>query len=194
VVNPAEAEQVRAIFKLYLRVESLVRVAQEANARGLRTKAWTTEKGEQQGGKPFDKARVNYLLTNVAYLGQVQHKEDVYPGEHEAILDQTTWDQVQAILARNAKTAGAMVRNKHGALLKGLLRCKACDAAMVHSAANRQSRQYRYYVCTKAQKNGHASCGQCPVHRTGGAGQTSPVAHRPPDGDRLADGRGGRTA
>lgn len=158
VVNPVEAEQVRGIFKLYLRHESLVRVAQEGNARGWRTKAWTTEKGEPQGGKSFDKARVNYLLTNVAYLGQVRHKDQVYPGEHEAIVDQVVWDQVQAILARNARTAGAMVRNKHGALLKGLLRCKACDAAMVHSAANRGSRQYRYYVCTKAQKNGHACC------------------------------------
>jgi site-specific DNA recombinase len=158
MVNSVEAEQVRTLFKLYLRHESLVRVAQEANARGLRTKAWTTSKGEPQGGKPFDKAMMNYLLTNVAYLGQVRHKENVYPGEHEAIVDQATWDQVHAILSRNAKTAGAMVRNKHGALLKGLLRCKACDAAMVHSAANRQSRQYRYYVCTKAQKRGRQSC------------------------------------
>jgi site-specific DNA recombinase len=158
VVNPVEAEQVRAIFKLYLERESLIQTAQEANRRGWRTKAWTTRKGRPQGGKPFDKAKVDYLLTNVAYLGKVRYRDEVHEGEHEAIVDETTWNQVQSILARNARTRGAIQRNKHGALLKGLLRCTACDAAMIHSVANRRNRQHRYYVCTKAQKNGHATC------------------------------------
>jgi hypothetical protein len=38
------------------------------------------------------------------------------------------------------------------------LKCKACEAAMIHSAANRGNRQYRYYVCIKAQKRGHEVC------------------------------------
>src|SRR6185437_6896071 len=51
------------------------------------------------------------------------------------------------------------VRNKFGALLKGLLRCAACDAAMSpsHSTKNGKTR-YRYYVCCGAQKLGWQSC------------------------------------
>ena len=158
VVNPEEAEQVRAIFRLYIKHQSLIRVGQEANRLEWQTKAWTTSKGKSLGGKPFDKAKVHYLLTNVAYLGKVRYREEVHEGEHEAIVEQSIWDQVQSILVGNARTAGAIIRNKHGALLKGLLKCKACGVAMIHSVANRGSRQYRYYVCTKAQKRGHAIC------------------------------------
>ncbi len=158
VVNPEEAKQVRAIFALYLKHESLIRTAQAANCMGLRTKAWVTSKGSPQGGKEFDKTKIDQLLTNVTYLGKVRHCEDVYEGEHDAIVEETTWNRVQSILAGNARTRGAIQRNKHGVLLKGLIRCKPCNAAMVHSLANRGNRQYRYYVCTNAQKNGHASC------------------------------------
>src|SRR5712692_1513008 len=53
---------------------------------------------------------------------------------------------------------GATVRNMQGALLGGLLRCSACDAAMVHSWTRRQGRLHRYYVCGKAQKRGWSTC------------------------------------
>ena len=157
-VNPQEAKQVRALFELYLRHQSLIGVAQAANDRGWRTKAWTTAKGNIIGGKPFDKMRVGALLNNVAYRGKVRHHQEVYPGLHEAIVDEATWQRVQAILERNTRTKGAVMRNRHGALLKGLLRCRACDAAMIHSAANRGPRTYRYYVCTHAQKRGRKAC------------------------------------
>jgi len=157
-VNPEESKQVRALFELYLQHQSLIAVAQVANDRGWRTKAWPTAKGEIIGGKPFDKMRVGTLLNNVAYLGKVRYRQEVYPGLHGAIVDEAMWQRVQAILERNAQTKGAVMRNRHGALLKGLLRCRACDAAMIHSAANRGPRTYRYYVCTHAQKRGRKVC------------------------------------
>ncbi|MGB2987188.1 MAG: zinc ribbon domain-containing protein [Phycisphaerae bacterium] len=62
------------------------------------------------------------------------------------------------MLRRNARTAGSFLRNKHGALLKGLLRCKACDAAMVQMVSKKGPKLHRYYVCTKAQKRGYDQC------------------------------------
>jgi len=158
VINEDEAEQVRAIFDLYLKHESLVETANQANRRGWTTKRWITAKGKSMGGKPFDKSNMNYLLMNETYIGRVRHKQESYAGLHEAIIDQATWDRVQTLLHRNAKTRGAFSRNRYQALLKGLLRCKSCNAAMIHSACNRDNRQYRYYVCTRAQKRGHSSC------------------------------------
>jgi site-specific DNA recombinase len=67
--------------------------------------------------------------------------------------------QVQDLLGRNGSTAGKRVRNRFGALLKGILRCKACDAAMTPSHTCRsQHKRYRYYTCTRAQKAGWSSC------------------------------------
>lgn len=158
VVNEEEAQQVREIFDLYLKHESLIATASQANRRGWTTKRWITAKGKAMGGKAFDKSNMNYLLMNETYIGRVRHKQISYEGLHDAIIDQEIWKRVQTLLHRNARTKGAYTRNRYHALLKGLLRCKSCNAAMIHSACNRDNRQYRYYVCTKAQKRGHGIC------------------------------------
>jgi site-specific DNA recombinase len=68
------------------------------------------------------------------------------------------WEQVQTVLKKNGSNGGRNVRNRYGALLKGILRCTPCDAAMTHSFIKKNGRRYRYYVCGKAQRTGWASC------------------------------------
>lgn len=121
VVDPDEAEQVRQIFQLYVEHEGLIPVTQELNRRDWRTKRWTTHKGNQRGGRPFDKKAVYDLLRNVTYIGKVKYKDEVHNGEHEPIVDAELWQSVQSLLQRNGRTGGALVRNKFGAILKGLL-------------------------------------------------------------------------
>jgi site-specific DNA recombinase len=157
-INPVEAERVRDIFRLYLEKESVLCAARELNARGWTTKRWTAANGNVIGGRPFDKANLRHLLTNVAYIGRVRYRDETHPGQHDAIVDQTTWNKVRQLLNRNARTAGSFLRNKHGALLKGLLRCKACEAAMVQMVSRKGPKLHRYYVCTKAQKCGYDQC------------------------------------
>ncbi len=157
-VNDAEAKHVRGIFELYLKHESLIETARQANMRGWTTKRWTSAKGNAMGGKPFDKSNLNYLLMNETYIGRVRHYDTSFEGLHVAIIDAETWDRAQQLLRRNAKTKGSVTRNSYHALLKGILRCKSCDAAMTHTACTRGQRQYRYYTCVKAMKRGHRTC------------------------------------
>ena len=157
-INLVEAEQVREIFQMYLEKESVLSAAQALNARGWTTKRWTTANGKIIGGRPFDRANLHHLLTNVAYIGRVRYRDETHAGQHEGIVDSATWEKVQRLLRRNARTAGSFLRNKHGALLKGLLRCKACNAAMVQMVSRKGPKLHRYYVCTKAQKRGYDQC------------------------------------
>lgn len=48
--------------------------------------------------------------------------------------------------------------NKSQALLKGLLRCGCCRQAMTPSYVRKRNRQYHYYVCSRAQKEGWSVC------------------------------------
>jgi site-specific DNA recombinase len=57
-----------------------------------------------------------------------------------------------------AKNGGREVRNKHGALLRGLLHCAACNCGMSHSFTSKGTRQYRYYTCQNAQSRGWEAC------------------------------------
>ena len=158
LVNEAEAVQVRGIFDLYLETESLLETARELNRRGWTAKRWVTRAGPERGGKPFTKGTLFALLTNATYTGQVDFRGTVYPGEHTGVVDEAVWQRVQRLLRRNGRAGGQAVRNKHGALLSGLLRCGPCDAAMTHTYSQKGERRYRYYVCGHAQRDGWETC------------------------------------
>ncbi len=158
VVDKCEAQSVRQIFDLYLEHQSLLAVVQELHRRGWRSKRWTSRKGLTRGGRSFDKGSLYQLLTNVAYIGKVRYKDEVHPGEHQAIVDADVFERVQTLLRRNGRSGGRAVRNKHGALLRRLVRCRACNCGMSHSFSSKGARQYRYYVCHRAQKNGWQAC------------------------------------
>jgi site-specific DNA recombinase len=158
VVNREEAEQVRAIFALYADNPSLAAVAQELNRRGWRRKSWTTKDGRHREGKPWDATNLRRLLKDPVYVGKAKLRDQVFPGEHDGIVPKALFQKVQDLIKENRRTGGASARNTHGALLRGLLRCAACDAAMVHGWTRKNGRLYRYYVCTKAQKRGWSTC------------------------------------
>ncbi len=158
VVNAVEAARVRELFGLYLELGSLLPVVAELERRGWVNKVWTTRAGRPRGGLVFDKARLHSLLTNVIYIGKVRHKEVVYDGEHEGIVPADLFEPVQRQLRQNGGPHTSRFRNRHGALLRGLLFCKACGRAMSHTFSTKGNKRYRYYTCTNAQKRGHGKC------------------------------------
>jgi site-specific DNA recombinase len=158
VVNAREAVRVRETFQLYLSLGSLLAVVDELARRDWRNKQWRTRKGAAKGDRPFDKCALYALLTNPLYVGKIRHKADLYQGEHEPVVDAEVFQKVQAALQRNGRSGGVLVRNRHGALLKGLLVCKGCGRAMIHSFTSKGQKRYRYYTCTRAIKNGRKAC------------------------------------
>jgi site-specific DNA recombinase len=158
VVNRKEAALVRSIFADFVRTGSTTDLAQDLNARGHTTKAWTTKKGVVRAGAPWNKAHVYRVLNNPLYIGEVSHKGKRYPGEHEAIIGRELWDRAHAILEGNYRARGVQTRTKTEALLRGIIRCAVCGCAMVPTFTKRRGKVYRYYLCLHASKNGHATC------------------------------------
>jgi len=158
LVNEDEAAQVRGIFDLYLERQSLIETVKELDARGWNNKRWTTRKGHERGGNPFTKNSLYRLLTNVIYIGKITYKDEVHEGEHAAIVDAEVFRRAQRLLKRNGTTGGKHVRNRFGALLKGLLHCVPCGHAMTHTHTKKGNKRYRYYVCVGAQKRGWHTC------------------------------------
>jgi site-specific DNA recombinase len=159
VINANEASRVREIFALYLHRGSLQPVVTELRRRCWPNKRRVTAKGKIKGGRPFDKGTLHVLLTNPILAGRIVYKDQTYQGEHEAIITPEVYDRVQQQLRYNGRTGGIEVRNKYGALLRGLLRCKHCDAAMTHTfTGGRGKPSYRYYRCIQAIKTGAHVC------------------------------------
>jgi site-specific DNA recombinase len=84
------------------------------------------------------------ILTNVIYTGTVDQKGSLYPGEHERIIDQNTWDRTHETLRRNNGDNGASLL--------------PCGTTMMHTYTMRKSKRYRYYVCYNAQQQGWKNC------------------------------------
>ena len=168
VIVADEASQVRDAFRLYLELGSLLPLTQELTRRGWVNKAHAAPEGKTRPGRAFTRTSLHQLLTNVLYAGKVRYKDEVHPGQHEAIIDADLWQSVQDHLARgsadgNSKGKGRGVpppgvRNRSGALLRGLLHCVACDSVMTPTHATKGAKRYRYYACVSAQKTGHATC------------------------------------
>ena len=158
VVNESEAERVRAIFGFFEENGSLRLTLAEIEQRGWRLKSWARKSREYRAGSQFTLTSLRRLLMNILYAGVIRHKGQTYPGEHAAILAPGVWERVQELLARNTVLPKGRSRNKHLALLHGLLHCECCAAPMVYSYAVKRGRKYPYYVCRHAQREGWAKC------------------------------------
>jgi site-specific DNA recombinase len=158
VVNEEEAEQVRTIFAVFEETGSARRTLEEIDRRGWRLKSWTRKKGGFRAGSQFTLTALRRLLGNILYTGAIRHKGQIYPGQHPAILAPGVWDRAQGLIAQRAPVARGRLRNKHKALLSGLLHCESCATPMVYSYAMKNDRKYPYYVCLNAQRKGWAVC------------------------------------
>jgi site-specific DNA recombinase len=171
VVNEAEAAQVRQTYGLYLALGSLAETATQLNQRGLTTKSWTTRSGTVREGSPWTKNSVRTLLTSPIPVGRLMAGDEVCDGQHKGIVDEETWQAVQAQLAARSPTRGpTRPRAKTGALLQGLLRCGQCGAAMGPHSTKRHGRRYVSYVCATVQRQGAKVCpgSRVPAHELDG--------------------------
>lgn len=163
VVNPDEAERVRAIFRLYLEKGSLLTTVEELNARGWRTKSWTGKKGQQVASYVWSIESLRQLLSRVVYRGLIKAGKKTYPGVHEAIVDEALWDAVQQRKRRMTSSPRIAGRNKYGALLKAILFCGECGSTMNHSVSGAEGRRYQYYDCNASRRFGRNTCPSRPV-------------------------------
>jgi len=157
-VNSDEAERIREMFRLYLEGTPVLEIVQRFDKLGWRNKQWTTQDGKLYGGSPLRRCHIYKLMGNVLYTGQVKVGEEIFPGEHEAIIDQQTFDLAQKRLEQNAWTPGNSHRVKFEALLRGLIYCSCCGSGMYSTYSANKERRYRYYVCYRSQQKLEGYC------------------------------------
>ena len=150
-VNPAEAEQVRDIYRRYLRLRSANAVRDELARDGLRSKAWVSRTGRHMGGVPFNTGSLFHLLQSRVYLGEIVHKGERHPGAHEAIIEPELFEAVQAQLAANTRERKG--RQKTAVLpLTGKLFDASGERMGPTFAYAKSGRRYAYYVSVPVQR------------------------------------------
>ena len=145
IIVPREAETVQHIFRRYASLGSVRLLQQDLDAAGIRSKSWISTAGRRWGGKPLARGALYTMLRNQIYRGQIVHKDQHYPGEHEPIIDEVLWQEVQTKLTANAVERATGERRLSPSLLAGLL-YDGEGHRMTPSHAVKKGMRYRYYV------------------------------------------------
>lgn len=143
IVNGPEADLVRSIFSRF--------------ARGMLPKQLlemlASEGALNKQGKLIDKGYLYRVLNNRVYIGKAMHKGAEHLGEHDAIIEQSLWTQVHALISSNPHKRKIRPTGRTPAILKGLI-FGPTGAAMTPSYTRRGGRLYRYYCAVDAIRNG----------------------------------------
>jgi site-specific DNA recombinase len=119
LVVPDDAATVKMIFGRYLDLGSIPALLAELNVKGIRTRLRHITTGPV-GGVPYSGGPLAHLIKNRIYIGEIFHKGQSYPGEHDAILDRDLFDAVQSRLSDNCH-AHRTASESSGALLMGVI-------------------------------------------------------------------------
>jgi DNA invertase Pin-like site-specific DNA recombinase len=155
VIDEAQASTVRYIYRRYVELGSVEALRQALKREGIQSPQRTFRSGRIVGGKPMGRGALYRLLQNRIYRGEVVHKDEAYPGQHDAIIDETLWDTVQSKLEAN-RVARALAQDaKAPSLLAGRL-VDERGQPLTPSHAVKRGKRYRYYI-SKALTTGRRS-------------------------------------
>lgn len=145
IVNQKEAHLVRDIFSRYAEHGSASRLTRELEIEGHTTKSWVTQSGQLRAGRVIEQHVLFAMLRNRLYLGEMAHKGQTYPGQHEAIVPKALWDAVQTLV--DQRKQGPRQRDTdHPALLAGLLYAADGQRMLPTYTTKKNGKRYRYYV------------------------------------------------
>jgi DNA invertase Pin-like site-specific DNA recombinase len=145
VINAAEAEVVRQVFRRYLELDCVRLLKDELDGRGVVSKARSLANGTRHKGYSFSRGALYVVLSNPLYIGEIRHRGVRHPGQHQPIIARELWDKVQQRLHDNAKRRRLRAVKVESSPLAGKL-FDAAGMSLTPSHARKGERRYRYYI------------------------------------------------
>ena len=164
-VDETEAPLVRRIFSLYLEGDGT------SGPIGIKKiVSWLNGRNYSYRGKPFHVSNVDDVLRRTTYAGthyfnrtnsrtgERRPREQWVPMEVPAIIDEQSFQSVQARLAeRNPRQTPPRVVSGP-TLLTGIARCGCPNCKGALTIRTGKSGRYRYYACSRRATRGETAC------------------------------------
>ncbi|WCG06083.1 recombinase family protein (plasmid) [Vagococcus lutrae] len=147
-----EAQIVKQIFHDYLSGISITKLKDKMNDEGHIAK-----------DIPWSYRTIRQTLDNPTYAGYTKYKDQIFPGNHEAIVSKEVYEEVQKQLVIRQKEAyqknniSRPFQAKY--LVSGLVRCGHCGAALgLHQYAKKKDgTRTKIYKCHSRTKKRHST-------------------------------------
>ena len=156
LVKEPEASFVRGLFDRYLELRSVPALAAEVTRQ-----AAAADQDEHLPDEPdanpdvptqyvrrVGSGMLYKLLANPLYIGKLKHRQNVYDGEHQAIVDADRFAEVQQLLVAQASTPRGSSTHPDAQLLTGLLYDDSGDR-MSPTHAKARGRRFHYYISSR---------------------------------------------
>ena len=160
IVNEEEAATVRLIFLRYFDLGSLSALQRDLRERGIVTRTRTLSSGRAIGGRAVTNGPLAHMLRNRMYLGEINHRDKSYRGEHPPIIDPSLFEAVQTKLIEHRQER-RLRRQSSDALLMGKLFDDRGNP-MTPSYAIKKGVRYRYYVSSVLHQGRKEEAGSLP--------------------------------
>lgn len=127
-----------------------------------------TPKTKRSGGSPIGLSSLYRIFTNQFYTGMFTWSNNIYKGNHKAMITIDEYDKAQLVLGREGKPRQQI----HDSAFTGVVLCGECGAFCTSSVKQKivkktgELKTYVYYHCTHKKKNketGKRECQQKPV-------------------------------
>ena len=149
-----QAKIVRDIYRRYAELGNVRLVAEQLIRDGIRSPDRISGAGRRFGGRKFTRGQIYHMLKNRIYVGEIEHRGQIHPGQHSAVIDRALWIAVQERLKINLRG------ERHGRAanpspLSGKLFDRYGEELIpVHACKGKV--RYRYYVSRTLQHGGPA--------------------------------------
>nr|WP_307333938.1 recombinase family protein [Microbacterium sp. SORGH_AS_1204] len=151
-IDPERAPFVKLAFELYASgTYTLDDITTELADRGLRSRPTAT-----RPAAPIVVSKVQRLLRDRYYLGEIEYKGETYDGRHEPLIDPELFEKVQTLLDARNKSGERRIKNDH--YLKGTIWCGRCrledhviKRMILMRATGRNGGEYAYFFCRGVQ-------------------------------------------
>ncbi|MBQ6979344.1 MAG: recombinase family protein [Clostridia bacterium] len=151
-IDPPAAQIVREVFEMYADGKKMKEIKDNLIARGINTNY----------SKSISYNFIQRMLSNRKYIGEYRFGEVAIPDAMPAIVDQETFEKVQALLVKN-KRAPSRHKAEDDYILTTKLFCGHCGAIMNgESGTSKTGRKHYYYKCVNSRRH---KCKKKPVKK-----------------------------
>ena len=153
-IDEETAPIVKRIFEMYLSGNTMADIIRHLNENSIKTSK----------GNPYNKNSIRTILTNRRYIGIYKYADIEIPGGVPQIIDNSTFDDAQALLEKNKKAPARLKALSGNYLLTTKIFCGHCNCAMTgESGHSRNGSVHQYYKCVTVRK--HGDCKKKPVKK-----------------------------
>jgi site-specific DNA recombinase len=157
LIDEVEAKEVRLIFELYSQLKSTPALVRGLESRNIKSRIRKLTSGKEVGGIHFTTGQLSHMLGNRVYVGEINHLDQSYPGEHAAVISEELFNSVQE--TRRLRASNRRDHNeKSGALLAGLLYDDKGNR-MSPTHVQKRGLRYQYYQSSVLAQGQRAKAG-----------------------------------